>query len=88
MTQTQQEQQRKMKPKPVEQTDSGNDPPADEQKVSPALPHEPDVSAGAVDVVGILPDDVHVDPGITEGHAGYEESGSSEVRPPLSAKSE
>lgn len=50
--------------------------------VAPALPHEPDVFPGAVDVVGVLPDDVHVDPDITEGHPGYEESGRSEIKPP------
>jgi hypothetical protein len=29
-----------------------------------------------------LPDDVHVDPDITEGHPGYEESGRSDIKPP------
>jgi hypothetical protein len=47
----------------------------------PCLPHEPGVSQGAVDVVGIVPEDVHVDPEITEGHAGYEESGASGIKP-------
>jgi hypothetical protein len=46
---------------------------------TPALPHEPDVNPDAVDVVGIIPGDVYVDPEITEGHPGYEESGDSEV---------
>lgn len=45
----------------------------------PALPHEPEISPGSVDVTGIVPEDVHVDPDITEGHPGYEESGSSEL---------
>ena len=47
-----------------------------------ALPHEPGVSPGAVDVTGIIPEDVRVDPDITEGHPGYEESGGSELHPP------
>jgi hypothetical protein len=47
--------------------------------VTPALPHEPDVKPDAVDVVGIIPGDVYVDPELTEGHAGYEESGNSEI---------
>jgi hypothetical protein len=46
-----------------------------------ALPHEPGISRGSVDVTGIVPEDVHVDPDITEGHPGYEESGSSEMHP-------
>jgi hypothetical protein len=32
--------------------------------------------------VGVIPaGQVHIDPDITEGHAGYEESGSSEIIP-------
>lgn len=37
---------------------------------------------GRVDVTGIVPEDIHVDPDITEGHPGYEESGSSGIIPP------
>jgi hypothetical protein len=47
----------------------------------PALPHEPGVTSGSVDVTGIVPEEVHVDPDITEGHPGYEESGGSEIHP-------
>ena len=36
---------------------------------------------GRVDITGRVPDDVKVDPYVTEGHAGYEESGGSELRP-------
>jgi hypothetical protein len=46
-----------------------------------ALPHEPGVAPGSVDVTGVVPEDVHVDPDITEGHPGYEESGVSEIHP-------
>jgi hypothetical protein len=46
-----------------------------------ALPHEPGVFPGAVDVIGFVPEDVHVDPDITEGQPGYEESGDSEIHP-------
>jgi hypothetical protein len=35
-----------------------------------------------VDITGIVPEGVRIDPDITEGHPGYEESGSSEIIPP------
>lgn len=38
-------------------------------------------AVGRVDITGIVPEGVHVDPLITEGHVGYEESGESEVIP-------
>jgi hypothetical protein len=54
----------------------------DEQAASsasvPALPFESGIRPGSVDVTGIVPEDVHVDPDILEGHPGYEESGGSE----------
>jgi cytidylate kinase len=37
---------------------------------------------GRVDLTGILPEGIRIDPDITEGHPGYEESGGSEVIPP------
>ncbi|MER3415347.1 MAG: hypothetical protein C4297_03920 [Gemmataceae bacterium] len=46
-----------------------------------ALPHVPGVRPGAVDVTGIVPDDIRVDPYFTEGQPGYEESGESEIIP-------
>ncbi len=36
---------------------------------------------GRVDVTGIVPEGIHIDPDITEGHPGYEESGDSEIIP-------
>ena len=36
---------------------------------------------GRVDIVGAVPDDIQVDPEITEGHVGYQESGPSELLP-------
>jgi|SRR6516164_689552 len=42
----------------------------------------PGGNPGRVDVTGIMPDDIRVDPNITEGHPGYEESGDSEIIPP------
>ena len=39
---------------------------------TPALP--PPGSQGHVDVTGIVPEGIHIDPDITEGHPGYEES--------------
>lgn len=38
-------------------------------------------SQGRVDVTGIMPDNIHIDPNLTEGHPGYEESGDSEIIP-------
>ena len=37
---------------------------------------------GRRDETGVAPDNIHVDPDITEGHPGYEESGDSEIIPP------
>ncbi len=37
---------------------------------------------GRREVTGVVPDDVHVDPDITEGHPGYQESGESELKVP------
>jgi hypothetical protein len=37
---------------------------------------------GRKDVTGIMPEGIRVDPDITEGHPGYEESGDSEIIPP------
>jgi hypothetical protein len=34
---------------------------------------------GRKEVTGIVPDDVRVDPDITEGHPGYQESGDSSL---------
>ena len=38
---------------------------------------------GRQDVTGQIPDDIRIDPDITEGHPGYQESGDSELRNPL-----
>ena len=51
------------------------------KSVPPALPLQPGVSSGSVDVTGIIPEGIRVDPNFTEGHPGYEESGSSEIIP-------
>jgi len=45
----------------------------------------PGGGAGRKDVTGRVPDDVRIDPDITEGHPGYEESGDSEITPPPTA---
>ena len=37
---------------------------------------------GRRDVTGFLPEDIRVDPNITEGHPGYQESGDAEIIPP------
>jgi hypothetical protein len=36
---------------------------------------------GRKDITGIMPDNIHVDPDITEGHPGYQQSGDSEIIP-------
>jgi len=48
----------------------------------PALPHRPGIGAGSVDITGIVPEGIRIDPDITEGHPGYQESGDSEIIPP------
>ncbi len=51
----------------------------------PALPpaqNHPACDPHCVDVTGKAPDDIQIDPDITEGHPGYEESGDSEIIPP------
>lgn len=40
------------------------------------------IGQGRIDVTGIVPEGIHIDPDITEGHPGYEESGDSEIIPP------
>jgi hypothetical protein len=46
------------------------------------LPYQPGISPGDVDITGIVPEGVRIEPEITEGHQGYEESGSSDIIPP------
>ena len=36
---------------------------------------------GRIDVTGIVPEGVHVDPNLTEGYPDYDESGDSEIIP-------
>ncbi len=43
---------------------------------------QPGGGQGRVDVTGIVPGEFHVDPDITEGHPGYQESGDSEIISP------
>jgi hypothetical protein len=42
---------------------------------------QPGGGRGRVDITGIVPEDIHVDPDLTEGHPGYDESGESEIIP-------
>jgi len=37
---------------------------------------------GRTDVTGVISDKIRVDPDLTEGHPGYQDSGGSELRPP------
>jgi hypothetical protein len=43
---------------------------------------QPGGGQGRIDVTGVVPEGMRVDPDLTEGHPGYEESGDSEVIPP------
>jgi len=72
---------KKKQPKITKKAGGGKGSSAAAPSAPRALPLEPGVSAGSVDVTGIVPEDVHVDPDITEGHPGYEESGPSEIHP-------
>jgi hypothetical protein len=47
-----------------------------------ALPRKVETNPNSVDVVGRIPKDIHVDPEITEGHRGYDETGPSEIIQP------
>jgi hypothetical protein len=77
------------KPQPPEAAEaSAKQPPSGEAAQLPAeteqrIPDtgEPGGGQGRTDVVGVLRNPVPVDPDITEGHEGYEESGDSEVVP-------
>jgi len=42
---------------------------------------QPGGGQGRVDITGIMPEGIRVDPNVTEGHPGYEESGESEIIP-------
>jgi hypothetical protein len=63
---------------------------ADKQKPKPPVNEsgrpEDGGGEGRQDVVGHVPDDIRIDPDITEGHPGYEESGDSETSVPGQAK--
>jgi hypothetical protein len=39
----------------------------------------PGGGSGRKDVTGTMPENVRIDPDITQGHAGYQESGDSEI---------
>jgi hypothetical protein len=43
---------------------------------------EPGGGQGRVDITGVTPPDIRVDPDLTEGHSGYDENGPSEILPP------
>jgi hypothetical protein len=50
-------------------------------KEQPSESGYPGGGQGRRDVTGHLPENIHVDPYITEGQEGYEDSGSSEIIP-------
>jgi hypothetical protein len=59
--------------------------PVQAQSGSPPLPPprtHPACDPHCVDVTGKAPEDIRIDPDITEGHPGYQESGYSELVPP------
>jgi hypothetical protein len=47
----------------------------------PADTGQPGGGRGRVDITGIMPESIRVDPDLTEGHPGYQESGDSELIP-------
>ncbi len=49
------------------------------QQSSKQLPFDVHARKESLDVVGVLPKDITVDPNLTEGHPGYQESGKSEI---------
>jgi hypothetical protein len=51
------------------------------EKALPKPTGQPGEGQGRVDVTGIVPEGIRVDPDVTEGHPGYEESGDSEIIP-------
>jgi hypothetical protein len=78
---------------PAERTDRPRPPERETKAVAKqpeALPRgapqsdtgQPGGGRGRVDVTGIILQDIHVDPDLTEGHPGYAESGGSEIIPP------
>jgi hypothetical protein len=77
---------------PEKQAESGAAPPvtdedthpallAPSQEANPAESGQPGGGRGRVDITGIIPEGIRVDPDLTEGHPGYEESGESEIIP-------
>jgi hypothetical protein len=75
--------QRRLKPsrgRPKKATGAGqeNGPSA----ALPEIPYEGKVLPDSVDVTGIVPKGIRIDPDITERRLGYPESGDSEIIPP------
>ena len=48
----------------------------------PEIPYEGKVLPDSVNVTGIVPEGIRIDPDATEGHPGYKESGGSEIISP------
>ena len=79
------------RPRPHDKSASGVGPPAADKNrpTSKALPNgaqrsdtgQPGGGQGRVDVTGTMPEGIRVDPDITEGQPGYQESGESEIIP-------
>lgn len=58
--------------------------PAQQRQLQPAAGAKPDSGQpgggqGREDAVGVIREDIHVDPDLTEGHPGYDESGKSGI---------
>ena len=62
-----------------EAIESPSNPKLVKPEIHASLPYEAGVRDGWVDVTGIIPEGIHVDANITEGHPGYEVSGDSEI---------
>jgi HSP20 family protein len=85
------------KGKPARQAAPQPAAPADTRERVPELPAPTIPSAransgapgggqGRVDITGRMPDDIRIDPDITEGHPGYAESGGSAIEVPIAGK--
>jgi hypothetical protein len=55
------------------------DPATHSHQTQKKLPYDVHARKESVDVVGVLPQDVTVDPFVTEGQPGYTESGKSAI---------
>jgi hypothetical protein len=70
---------------PKEAPAGGKSPNSAAKALLPGVPlcasGQPEGNPGHVDVTGIVSEGIRIDPNLTEGHPGYEESGDSGLMP-------